>query len=427
MGTIAKCLENVTAYTRRRHDQRINRRLDDRDNILIEALKNLEQAPASIYPQITSGPSLLSSETATGLTLQGVNFIGDAVKASYDDLLVGATAELDFEAVLPGEQTITVVISDTGAALATSVSGTTITVVHGDGGGAGGAGAYTAAQVAASINADAEAKYMVNVTVETAGDVSGDSTCTLTGGEGTLMTLSVGGVDIDGTNAGNGITNVTDTVITFDIDPTDIDGAGTALEAGMAYPVMLRADAMLARYDLAVGPAALVNGTGVSVTQGPGTIHAVITLNDTPVPLVDEAGVVAYGSLKLLDLPAGYVVFMGASTDLALTKSSTGVNLDWDGDFGLGTAAANNNAVLATTEQNLIPTTATPQAVAGATTANGVSTATESGAILDGHTSALDVYLNILVDDADHDVTTTACNIIVNGTITLVYAHIGDN
>jgi hypothetical protein len=35
------------------------------------------------------------------------------------------------------------------------------------------------------------------------------------------------------------------------------------------------------------------------------------------------------------------------------------------------------------------------------------------------------VYLNILVDDADHDVTSTACNIIANGTITLVWENYG--
>ena len=94
--------------------------------------------------------------------------------------------------------------------------------------------------------------------------------------------------------------------------------------------------------------------------------------------------------------------------------------------MGLGTVTATSDATLATTEQNLIPTTATPQASASATTANAQSTATESGAIFDGTTTPVDVYLNLLVDDADHDVTGTATNIIVNGTITLYYANLGD-
>ncbi len=155
--------------------------------------------------------------------------------------------------------------------------------------------------------------------------------------------------------------------------------------------------------------------------------HAIVQLTDAVVPMVDNAGVVAYGSLKLLDLPAGNILFLGAVADLALTKSSAGVNLDWDGDIGLGSAAANNGAALATTEQDYCPTTATPQAVAGATTGDMKSTSTESCKVLDGTATAKDVFLNILVDDTDHDVTTTPCNIIVNGTVKFTYINLGDN
>ena len=153
-----------------------------------------------------------------------------------------------------------------------------------------------------------------------------------------------------------------------------------------------------------------------------------ITLTNAEVVLADNAAVTAYGSLKILDLPAGYILFHGAVADLDLTKSSAGVNADWDGDIALGTVAADNGATpLAGTEQDLIPNTATPQAVAGVTTGDMQSTATEIGDLFDGHTTAVDVYLNVLVDDADHDVTGTPCNIIVNGTITITYTNLGDN
>jgi hypothetical protein len=170
------------------------------------------------------------------------------------------------------------------------------------------------------------------------------------------------------------------------------------------------------------------NGAGVSLSESatPGVFRSVITLTDANIPLVDEAAVVAYGSLKVLDMPQGVVQFMGAVADIALTKSSAGVIDTWDGDVGVGTAAASNNATLASTEQDIIPTTATPQAVAGATTADAISTATEAGATFDGRTTPVDVYLNLLVDDADHDVTSTACNLIANGTITITWAFLGD-
>lgn len=175
--------------------------------------------------------------------------------------------------------------------------------------------------------------------------------------------------------------------------------------------------------------AGLPDGTGVAAKQlGNQAIQrTVLTLTNAAVPLTDEAGVVAYGGLKIYDFPAGLILFLGAVADLALTKSSAGVNANWDGDVGLGTVTASNNATLSSTEQNLIPTTPTPQASAGATTADCKSTSTESGAILDGTSTAVDAYLNLLVDDADHDVTGTACNLIVNGTITLTWINLGDN
>lgn len=148
------------------------------------------------------------------------------------------------------------------------------------------------------------------------------------------------------------------------------------------------------------------------------------TFVNTPVPLADAAAVVAYGGLKIFDFAEGAAHILGATAGLVVTKSSAGVNADFDGDFGVGTVTASNNATLSLTEQNIIPTTATPQAVAGATTAKGALTAV---AILDGTTTPIDVYLNFLVDDADHDVTTTPCNLIVNGTLTLHYLWMGNH
>jgi hypothetical protein len=175
---------------------------------------------------------------------------------------------------------------------------------------------------------------------------------------------------------------------------------------------------------IAAAPGA-VAGTGVSVVEsGNGIVNkSVITFTNAPVALADEAGVVAYGGLKVYDMPAGLTYIISAVSDIVLTKSSAGVNADWDGDFGVGTVTAGNNNALATTEQNIIPTTATPQAVAGVTSADGVSTA---AVVLDGTTTAADIFVNLLVDDADHNVTGTACNLILNGTLTLIWINGGD-
>jgi hypothetical protein len=176
-------------------------------------------------------------------------------------------------------------------------------------------------------------------------------------------------------------------------------------------------------YDALNSTGAGVAGTGVSVENNAGFSKAIFTFKNTPVVLADNAGVIAYGSLKFFDFPAGSIVIQGATANLAVTKSSAGVNADWDGDFGIGSAAADNTNSLSSTEQNVIPTTATPQAVSGATTAKGRSTA---AVFLDGTSTAADLYINFLVDDADHNVTGTACNLILNGTVTVLWANMGD-
>lgn len=166
------------------------------------------------------------------------------------------------------------------------------------------------------------------------------------------------------------------------------------------------------------------NGTGVSIVDSDGAVHKTVVKFDAhTIAVADAAGVVAYASRKFLDLPAGAIIIHGVVANLTINKSSAGINNDFDGDFSVGTATAAGDATLTGTEANLIASTATPQATAGATTAKGRSTA---AVYLDGTSTAVDLFLNILVDDADHDVTTTAANLIINGTITVIWSNMGD-
>ena len=190
---------------------------------------------------------------------------------------------------------------------------------------------------------------------------------------------------------------------------------------GNAYAELLK----FFQYDTTLITNGAKAGTGVTVNEiVTGVVHhTILTFTNVAVPLVDEAAVVAYGSLKVYDFPAGNIIVLGAVLDTALTKSSAGVNANFDGDVGVGTVAASNNGTLASTEQDIIPTTATPQASSGATTADAISTAV---AVLDGTATAKDVYVNLLVDDADHDVTGTPCNLILNGTLKITWINLGD-
>lgn len=191
------------------------------------------------------------------------------------------------------------------------------------------------------------------------------------------------------------------------------------------------------------------------------------------VTMTDEAGVVAYGSKKVYTFPTGQTILLAAVLNCTnLTKSGSGINADFDGDVSVGTAAAGNNAALASTEANIIRSVATPQAVAGVTTAKGMSrtaitaltdssggTASDTLAaitgsyveatientvaslaakinailnvlnglnvlVLDGTVTPADVYINLLIDDADQDGGGTLK--LNDGYLDLFWIHTGD-
>lgn len=211
-----------------------------------------------------------------------------------------------------------------------------------------------------------------------------------------------------------------------DIPAFDVQGAPPI------FTVPSCASSVMGRYitkiDVRLSGTGLPYGAGITVLEKgtEGAHKTILTFNNVILPMVDNAGVVAYASRKIYDFPAGAIRHFGSVSDIDLTKSSAGVNGDWDGDFSIGSVAANNGAALATTEQDIIPTTATPQAVSGVTTANGQSTTTEGAKIFDGTGTSIDAFFNILIDDADHDVTGTPCNLILNGTVTINWANLGD-
>lgn len=179
------------------------------------------------------------------------------------------------------------------------------------------------------------------------------------------------------------------------------------------------------RTETGVGTAA----DGITVTEHGDKYHhtTVLTLANFPVLMEDEAGVAAHGGAKLYDFPEGAISIRGIVSNLAVTKTvATGVISDtFDGDFAVGTATAGAGATLTGTEADILPSTATPQAVAGATTAKGQSTATQH-VVHDGTTTAIDAYLNFAIDDADHDIGVATPNLYNTGTITILWDWMGD-
>ena len=148
----------------------------------------------------------------------------------------------------------------------------------------------------------------------------------------------------------------------------------------------------------------------------------VLTLSALSIALVDNAGVIAHGGKKILDFPKGYISIESVVANLAVTKSSAGVIATFNGAFSLGSVVADTGATLTSTEADIIASTVTPAATAGVTTANGAKlTATN----LDGTVTPVDMYLNVVVTDTDHDVTATPCNLLFTGTITITWRNMG--
>jgi hypothetical protein len=165
-----------------------------------------------------------------------------------------------------------------------------------------------------------------------------------------------------------------------------------------------------------------VAGVGVTVQEKTGLFRTVITLTNISVPTVDATTNGAAGSLKVYDFPEGNLVFFGATSDITISRVGTNLTATAAVVAGVGTVAAAADVTLTGTEQDLVPSTVATL-TAGAGVFKGKSL-TAGIAVLDGTATAKDAYLNFAVPDAG-----SAGNdaLLVNGTITILWANAGDN
>lgn len=164
------------------------------------------------------------------------------------------------------------------------------------------------------------------------------------------------------------------------------------------------------------------NGSTVSAREDAGGFRTVLTLNETPITFADDAGTGQYGSVKIYDFPEGLINVVGAVIDADLTLTEAAWADAAEGDVGLGTTAVTDGDALATTEQNIVPTTA----IAALSSQVGPIDAQTASAVglLDGTSTAVDLYLNIRIDD---DAAHAAGNGTVSGTVSILWSLVGDN
>jgi hypothetical protein len=174
---------------------------------------------------------------------------------------------------------------------------------------------------------------------------------------------------------------------------------------------------------LGTGYSGTPNGTGVALAARASVMQTVtLTLTNVNVAIADHTTSGASGSLKVLDLPEGCVLVLGAVTNLTIARVGTNIAAGASVVGSIGSAAAGADATLSSTEANIVPSTAATLS-GGAGAFRGASTGV---AFLDGTGTPADVYLNFAMNDAG-DSGDADDALTVNGTITLNFINLGDH
>lgn len=170
--------------------------------------------------------------------------------------------------------------------------------------------------------------------------------------------------------------------------------------------------------------------TCVATELGDSALHkTVFTCTAVPVVMTDEAGVVQHGGAKIYDFPAGLIAIFAGTITGNLTATTPFID-NFNGDIAVGSITASNNADgLAATEQNIVQTSAlnagAADKISPVSKVSAATTLTESGMFyLDGSSTAVDAFLNVLIDD--NVAHTGTLGVTFTGTITIAWINLGD-
>lgn len=212
------------------------------------------------------------------------------------------------------------------------------------------------------------------------------------------------------------------------LDTIVIADGGLKLGSGAGTAVTSTAAELNALDGIAANIGAKNGATVVATENIVGYKTTTLTCTATPITFTDDTDTAQYGGVKVYDFPLGAICILGAVVDGALTLATPFIDA-WEGDVALGTATATTGATLTGTEADILPSVAIAAATAKVGTIGAVpapTALTESGARwLDGTTTAIDMYLNFVVDDnAAHTGTLTGT---FTGTVTFHWIYLGDH
>lgn len=139
---------------------------------------------------------------------------------------------------------------------------------------------------------------------------------------------------------------------------------------------------------------------------------------------IDGASGVGWDTAVISDFPEGNVLLLGAVLNLTATEAHANIINTFSGNVSVGTTAT-ADATLATTEVDIIPSTAFGPAVSSSAPVRAVSTASIGGSVLDNTDGSLEINVNVTIADASIDADNTTMSFA--GTLSLVYVMLQDD
>lgn len=157
--------------------------------------------------------------------------------------------------------------------------------------------------------------------------------------------------------------------------------------------------------------------------QVPGPFNKLL-LNITalPVTVANSTGI-SFGSKQLLDFPQGRIVIAGGTINFTtISWAAESIVQTGSGDFALGTTATADGTINSTEVDIMASTAMLDPFVAGLGTGSGLLVKSTE---FDGTATAKDLFLNVIIDDADVSDADTD-TVLFTGVLTLVWGFLGD-
>ena len=177
---------------------------------------------------------------------------------------------------------------------------------------------------------------------------------------------------------------------------------------------------------------AAVTSIGVKAEEfGVGILRQTkLTLTNVPVVTGNTSGA-SFGSAKIYDFPEGRIAILGVTAKFTGITFNTEAGATGDiagggsGDYSLGSTAT-ADATLSLTDVDMLPSSAMLDPFVAGVGRSNAGSALAAAAQFDGTTTAIDMYLNAIIDDADVSDGAAADSVYFTGTIYVTWANLGD-